>query len=68
LDKKKSEILTNEPFTEIGGVKCTKTVKYLDVKVTAYKKEKKIIAREQIDKNIRLIRWRIRRGDPDVVQ
>ena len=39
LNKKKSEILTNENLTEIGGVKCTKTVKYLGVRVSVDKKE-----------------------------
>ena len=34
LNKKKSEILTGENLPEIGGVKCTKTVKYLGVRVT----------------------------------
>jgi hypothetical protein len=29
LNKKKSEILTNENLTEIGGVRCAKVVKYL---------------------------------------
>jgi hypothetical protein len=43
-------------------------VKYLGVKVTVDKKEQKVIAREQIDKNIKLMRWRIGRADPDVVQ
>jgi hypothetical protein len=42
-------------------------VKYLGVKVTVDKKEQKMIAREQIDKSIRLMRWRIGRADPDVV-
>jgi hypothetical protein len=43
-------------------------VKYLGVKVTVDKKEQKVVAREQIDKNIKLMRWRIGRADPDVVQ
>jgi hypothetical protein len=43
-------------------------VKYLGVKVTVDKQEQKVIAREQIDKNIKLMRWRIGRADPDVVQ
>jgi hypothetical protein len=43
-------------------------VKYLGVKVTVDKKEQKMIAREQIDKNIRLMRWRIGRADPDALQ
>ena len=30
--------------------------------------KQKVIAREPIDKNIRLMRWRIGRADPDVVQ
>ena len=43
-------------------------MKYLGVKVTVDKKEQKMIAREEIDKNIRIMRWRIGRADPDVVQ
>jgi hypothetical protein len=39
LNKKKSEILTNESLTEIGGVRCAKVVKYLGVKVAIDKKE-----------------------------
>ena len=34
LNKKKSDILTGENLTEIRGVKCTRQVKYLGVKVT----------------------------------
>jgi hypothetical protein len=45
-EQKKSEILTAEDLDDIGGVKCTKTVKYLGVKVTMDKKEQKVIARE----------------------
>ena len=39
LNKKKSEILTNENLTEIGGVRCARVVKYLGVKVAIDKKE-----------------------------
>ena len=39
LNKKKSEILTNENLTEIGGVRFAKVVKYLGVKVAIDKKE-----------------------------
>ena len=46
LNKKKSEILTNEDLTEIGGVKCAKVVKYLGVRVAIDKKEQTKVARE----------------------
>ena len=46
LNKKKSEILTGENLPEIGGVKCTKNVKYLGVRVTVDKQEQKSIIRE----------------------
>jgi len=46
LNKKKSEILTNEDTPEIGGIKCVKTVKYLGVRVTIDKKEQTQVARE----------------------
>ena len=59
LNKKKSEILTGEKEEEIGGVRCTKTVKYLGVRVTIDRKEQSIISREQIDKNIKVMRWKI---------
>ena len=39
MNKKKSEILTSEDIKEIGGVRCTTSVKYLGVKVTVDKKE-----------------------------
>ncbi len=67
LNKKKSEILTGENLPEIGGVKCTRTVKYLGVKVTVDKQEQKVSAREQIDKNVNLLRWRLGRADSDVI-
>ena len=68
LNKKKSEILTNEDLTEIGGVKCTKVVKYLGVRVAIDKKEQTRVTREQIDKNIKIMRWRLGRADSDVIQ
>jgi len=67
LNKKKSEILTGENLPEIGGVKCARTVKYLGVKVTVDKQEQKVIAREQIDRNVKLLRWRLGRADSDVI-
>ena len=68
MNKKKSEILTREELTDIQGVKCTKTVKYLGVPVTVDRKEQTKIAKEQIDKNIKVLRWRLGRADPDVIQ
>ena len=68
LNKKKSEILTNEDLTEIGGVKCAKVVKYLGVRVAIDKKEQTIVTREKIDKNIKIMRWRLGRADSDVIQ
>ena len=59
LNKKKSEILTGEKEEEIAGVRCTKTVKYLGVRVTIDRKEQSIISREQIDKNVKVMRWKI---------
>jgi hypothetical protein len=68
LNKKKSEILTNEDLTEIGGVKCAKVVKYLGVRVAIDKKEQTRVTREQIDKNVKIMRWRLGRADSDVIQ
>ena len=68
LNKKKSEILTNEDPTEIGGARCTKVVKYLGVRVAIDKKEQTRVTREQIDKNIKVMRWRLGRADSDVIQ
>ena len=39
LNKKKSEILTSAELEEINGVKCSKIVKYLGVKVSIDRKE-----------------------------
>ena len=68
LNKKKSEILTNEDLPEIGGIKCTKVVKYLGVRVAVDKKEQNRVTREQIDKNIKILRWRLGRADSDVIE
>jgi len=46
LNKKKSEILTKEAINEVNGIKCTKTVKYLGVKVTCDRQEQLTISRE----------------------
>ena len=67
INKKKSEILTKENIAEIGGINCTKTVKYLGVKVTCDRQEQLKISREQIDKNIKMLRWRIGKAEPDVI-
>ena len=53
---------------EIGGFRCTKVVKYLGVKVTADRKEQTKVGREQIDKNVKVMRWRLGRADSDVIQ
>ena len=68
LNKKKSEILTKEDLPEIGCVKCVKVVKYLGVRVAVDKKEQNRVTREQIDKNIKLLRWRLGRADSDVIE
>jgi hypothetical protein len=39
LNKKKSEILTREKVEEVSGVKCTRQVKYLGVRVVLDRKE-----------------------------
>jgi hypothetical protein len=67
LNKKKSEILTKEDLPEIGGIKCVKMVKYLGVRVTIDRKEQTQVTREQIDKNIKIMRWRLGRADSDVI-
>jgi hypothetical protein len=68
LNKKKSEILTGEAVEEIAGIKCRKEVKYLGVRVTTDKKEQKRIAKEQIQRNLNSLRWRLKGGEPNVVQ
>ena len=68
LNKKKAEILTNEDLPEIGGIKCVKVVKYRGVRVAVDKKEQNRVTREQIDKNIKLLRWRLGRADSDVIE
>ena len=43
-------------------------VKYLGVRVAVDKKEQNRVTREQIDKNIKLLRWRLGRADSDVIE
>jgi hypothetical protein len=68
LNKKKSEILTKETIGEVNGIRCVKTVKYLGVKVTCDRQEQLKLSREQIDKNIKVMRWKIGKAEPDVIE
>ncbi len=52
----------------LGGVKCVKVVKYLGVRVPVEKKEQNRVKREQIDKNNKILRWRLGRADSDVIE
>ncbi|MFM7725162.1 MAG: reverse transcriptase domain-containing protein, partial [Flavobacteriales bacterium] len=45
LNKKKSEILTNEKLEQVNDVKCTQMVKYLGVRVVMNKKEQGKVAK-----------------------
>jgi hypothetical protein len=67
LNKKKSEILTAEKEEEIGGIRCTKMVKFLGVKINADVKLQRKTAKEQIYRNLNTLKWRLREAEPDVV-
>ena len=43
-------------------------MKYLGVRVTVDKQEQRNIIREQIDKKVKLLRWRLARADSEVIQ
>ena len=45
-----------------------KTVKYLGVRVTHDKKEQIKAAKEQVQRNINVLKWRLKRADHDVLQ
>ena len=68
MNKKKSEILTVENAEEIAGVKCRKSVKYLGVKVATDRSEQRRVAKEQIQRNLNALRWKLKGGEPNVVQ
>ena len=67
LNKKKSEILTAEKEEEIVGIRCTRMVKYLGVKINADVKVQRKTAKEQIYRNLNTLKWRLREAEPDVV-
>ena len=52
----------------INGILCTKTVKYLGVKVAVEKKDQIRISKEQMTKNVQLLKWRLKRVDNDVLE
>ena len=68
LNKRKSEILTKLSVEEINGIKCSTTVKYLGVRVAVDKKDQIRISKEQINKNVQLLRWRLKNVDVDVLE
>ena len=43
-------------------------MKYLGVRVVLDKKEQRKVAQEQINKNVNLLRNRLKRAEPDVLQ
>ena len=51
-----------------NGILFTKTVKYLGVKVAVEKKDQIRISKEQITKNVQLLKWRLKRVDNDVLE
>ena len=62
MNKKKSEILSilsKVSMHDIGAIKCVKTVKYLGAKVICHRKELLNISRDQFDKKVRVMRWKI---------
>ena len=68
MNKRKSEILTKLSVEEINGIKCSTTVKYLGVRVAVDKKDQIKISKEQINKNVQLLRWRLKNVDVDVLE
>jgi hypothetical protein len=53
---------------EVNGIRCTTSVKYLGVRVAVDKKDQIRISKEQINKNVQLLRWRLKRVDSDVLE
>ena len=68
LNKKKSEILTKVEIEEVNGIKCSNTVKYLGVRVAVDRKDQIRISKEQINKNVMLLRYRLKNADVDVFE
>ena len=68
LNKRKSEILTKLLVEEINGIKCSTIVKYLGVRVAVDKKDQIRISKEQINKNVQLLKWRLKNVDVDVLE
>ena len=68
LNKKKLEILPKVETEEVNGIKCSSTVKYLGVRVAVDRKDQIRISKEQINKNVMLLRYRLKNTDVDVVE
>jgi predicted transcriptional regulator len=64
----KIEILTAEKTEGINVIKCSTSVKYLGVRVAVEKKDQIRISKEQINKNVQLLRWKLKRVDGDVLE
>ena len=68
LNKKKSEVLTKLSVEEINGIKCSTTVKYLGVRVAVDKKDQIRISKEQINKNVKLLKWRLKNVEVNILE
>jgi hypothetical protein len=53
---------------KVNGIRCTTSVKYLGVRVAVDKKDQIRISKEQVNKNVQLLRWRLKRVDSDVLE
>ncbi len=67
LNKRKSEIFTGEDVEDIAESKCRKEVKYLGVRVTTDRNDQRRIAKEQMKRNLKSLRWRLKGKEPNVV-
>ena len=53
---------------EINGIVCSTSVKYLGVRVAIDKKDQTRISKEQINKNVQLLKWKLKWVDGDVLE
>jgi hypothetical protein len=66
LNKAKSAILTRESITQIGGINCTNTSKYLGVKLHTDGNEQDKAVRKSIKQTLPFIAKRLRSLDPSI--
>ena len=66
MNKAKSQVLTKDPQETIEGIPCMQRVKYLGVPVHVDLKQQRKLAKETVERNLNILRWKLKNIDVNI--